>query len=274
MDNLAHTLGPMLERSYERQPTCYLRALEAHLLSGAFTPTQGHVLDIGCAQGFFETLLGQPLERITGIDLARHQLVKRGRRSVQASAQALPFASGAFTIVFSNSVLEHVRGIEETLREAYRVLSDEGALLITVPFNNRAYHKSRAFSFFEKRYMRMHAVTAYLEDSQWQTLFGKAGFKIASVRYYLPYRMAYRVFFWNSLLNLGAGRFRVSVALKKLSLLLSRCGIDFLRPLMDSFGKRLFAPLLGPSGSSGSFGDFHNVLYVLHKKSRREQHRE
>lgn len=57
-------------------------------------------------------------------------------RSVQGDALALPFATGDFTVVFSNSVIEHLHSWENQAafaREALRIAGPDGALWIQTP---------------------------------------------------------------------------------------------------------------------------------------------
>jgi SAM-dependent methyltransferase len=54
---------------------------------------------------------------------------------VQADGQTLPFQAATFDLVFSHSVIEHVRDAEDYLRECFRVLRPGGVLyLSTAPY--------------------------------------------------------------------------------------------------------------------------------------------
>lgn len=48
----------------------------------------------------------------------------------------LEFPSGIFTLVICNHVLEHIKADELAINELYRVLSDDGFALVTVPIRN------------------------------------------------------------------------------------------------------------------------------------------
>jgi SAM-dependent methyltransferase len=77
------------------------------------------VLDIGCGDGFWSTMLGFLGGHVTGIDVSELHVNVAARRSkvngladsvvsLQASVHDLPFASETFDIVFGNAILHHV----------------------------------------------------------------------------------------------------------------------------------------------------------------------
>jgi SAM-dependent methyltransferase len=70
-----------------------------------------------------------------GLQLLKHEMP---RGSVAAAlVESLPFRAGTFHGVFSHGVVEHFEdGPVAALREARRVLVDEGLLVLAVPYNN------------------------------------------------------------------------------------------------------------------------------------------
>lgn len=86
------------------------------------------VLEVGCNLGLNLTrMAANPGFTVTGIDVCHHALVagrKRLARAMlaQASAYDLPFADGAFDMVFTCGVLIHVppAGRERAMREIHR----------------------------------------------------------------------------------------------------------------------------------------------------------
>lgn len=90
----------------------------------------------GCGTlNFFEELYPWP-ERITALGLhdgvgfrARYP----GIRYVQGDALSLPFADGAFDVVFSNAVVEHVGGREEQRRFVSEALRVGRRVFVTTP---------------------------------------------------------------------------------------------------------------------------------------------
>ena len=103
----------------------------------------GRMLDVGCGPGHIPPALLERVPRgiVVGIDAAatmlahaeRHRLASphAARISYRVSdAKELPFEDGEFDAVFSNTVLHHIPEPVSFLREAGRVLSPAGVLLI------------------------------------------------------------------------------------------------------------------------------------------------
>jgi SAM-dependent methyltransferase len=102
-----------------------LRAVEARFYQ-PLLPLEEPVLDVGCGDGHFASIaFPRPLQ--AGIDPALPSLQEAqgwgGYHGLaQAVGDALPFSSGHFSTVVSNSVLEHIPAVEPVLAEISRVL--------------------------------------------------------------------------------------------------------------------------------------------------------
>jgi ubiquinone/menaquinone biosynthesis C-methylase UbiE len=105
----------------------------------------GRVLDAGCGGGGMPLSLAEEADSVVGIDLeprfrdAGLRLAReRGVTNLtfaQADGQALPFADGAFDLVLSHAVIEHVADAPRYLRECARVLGKGGWMyLSTAPY--------------------------------------------------------------------------------------------------------------------------------------------
>jgi len=111
------------------------RAIEARWL--ASLPLADPLLDLGCGDGLFaERTFTRPLT--VGLDRNPDELaIARSRRCYRSLAAAdgsrLPFRSGAFATVISNSVLEHLADLPGTLAEVRRVLRPGGRFWFSVP---------------------------------------------------------------------------------------------------------------------------------------------
>lgn len=93
------------------------------------------MLDIGCGTGKNVESFNSQGE-CWGVDYSRRALQfcrkRKLKNVVQGSAEKLPFPSHSFEVVSLLDVLEHVDE-EKTLQEAYRVLKNNGLMIITVP---------------------------------------------------------------------------------------------------------------------------------------------
>ena len=97
---------------------------------------QAKILEVGCGTGATLKSL-HSFGKVVGIDVSMAALRysrDRGIRNVlQASGTALPFVDGAFDLVVSMDVLEHVEGDVHMLEQLYRVLKPQGILILIVP---------------------------------------------------------------------------------------------------------------------------------------------
>ncbi len=94
----------------------------------------GVVLDVGCADRWVEKYLSTNTHYL-GVDYwetGKH--LYRARPDIYADAACLPVASSSCDCVVLLEVLEHVRAPAATLREAARVLTPGGSLLLSIPF--------------------------------------------------------------------------------------------------------------------------------------------
>jgi SAM-dependent methyltransferase len=106
---------------------------------------RGRVLDAGCGGGGMPLSLAEEAGSVVGIDPApRFEDAgvrlgrERGLRNLyfaQADGMALPFRNGAFDLVLSHAVIEHVADAPLYLREMARVLAPGGHMyLSTAPY--------------------------------------------------------------------------------------------------------------------------------------------
>ena len=104
------------------------------------------MLDIGCGNGLYTLALASLARKTVGIDIRQEVLteasknkIKLGRDTefIRAAAESLPLCGSIFDAVLFIEVLEHVQSEEGVLREANRVLKNDGYLLIYVP--NKLY---------------------------------------------------------------------------------------------------------------------------------------
>jgi ubiquinone biosynthesis O-methyltransferase len=107
------------------------------------------VLDAGCGAGYGSAELARAAESVTGVDrapeaiaFARAHYAHHNVRFEQASCEALPQADGSFELIVAFEVIEHLEDWRGFLREARRVLTPNGQLVVSTP-NKLYYTESR-----------------------------------------------------------------------------------------------------------------------------------
>lgn len=128
----------MAEAPYQ-PATNYWRAVEIEEVIRYGLPG-GRGLDLGCGDGHLMAIIlrhaGQ--RDLAGVDIDPKETSLAARRNiyreiVTAAGDRIGFPDSHFQFVISNSVLEHIANIEQTLAEVARVLRTEGRFIFTVP---------------------------------------------------------------------------------------------------------------------------------------------
>lgn len=179
------------------------RLIEGHLLrEKSFVRP---VLDIGCGDGLFASMLFD--DKIDeGLDYdaketARATAAGRYLHVTTGSATSMPFPDASFATLFSNSVLEHIPGIEQVMREAFRVLRPGGVFHFTVPtprFEEQslphrllsAMGMKKGAARFAEAYNSFWQHHNVHDQEGWSSLARAAGFEIQEAHTYCPPRVA------------------------------------------------------------------------------------
>jgi len=107
-------------------------------LTYEWLPNINKLLDIGCAYGYYTKFYLNKCKNVYGID-PNEDLIKIAKKRYPkikfkiGSAEKIPFKDNYFDVVLLNDVLEHVNNEEKTLSEIYRVLKENGIIILTVP---------------------------------------------------------------------------------------------------------------------------------------------
>ncbi|MEE2887680.1 MAG: methyltransferase domain-containing protein [Planctomycetota bacterium] len=121
----------------------------------------GRIIDLGTGPGDNPILIAQacPEAKVLGVDAAATMLeIARAKAAAagladrigfeQAEVKALPYQSGSFDGVFSNTILHHIPEPVMFLREAWRILRPGGVLLIRDLY--RPDHVDTAWALVDK----------------------------------------------------------------------------------------------------------------------------
>jgi len=126
------------------EPSYIWRAGQARrltmILDAAGDRLNERVLENGCGVGMYVEHLAPHCAAITGreYDFERAEAARRlSEQIINAAGENLPFAEGAFSLIVSHEVLEHVQDDALALREMVRVLRSGGRIALFVP--NRGY---------------------------------------------------------------------------------------------------------------------------------------
>lgn len=135
------------------------------------------ILDIGAGSGSNYELLTN-FGAVTGIEpspIAVKLAIHKGITDlVVASAEQIPFENDTFNLVTLMDVLEHLPDENKALSEAYRVLSKEGRIFVTVPALKILWTNHDAINNHYRRYSKRE-ITEILEA---------AGFQIEKISFY------------------------------------------------------------------------------------------
>jgi ubiquinone/menaquinone biosynthesis C-methylase UbiE len=124
------------------------------------------ILDSGCGSGYFSAELAKTALSVIGTDfsdifvaLCKEKYKQIPNLSFQRHdiTDQMPFKDIQFNIVISKMVLQYVKDIHLFAKEAYRVLSPKGHLIIAVdhPFNTQFYYAQKLAGSSNPKYQSL-----------------------------------------------------------------------------------------------------------------------
>jgi SAM-dependent methyltransferase len=167
------------------------------------------VLEIGCGNGSFASLLLPEIDWGVDVNPREVELCARGNRTYRRiacmDARRLKFADGVFATVFANCVIEHIPDLARVLAECRRVLRPGGAFIATVPLAEMNRHLLLRKSWYAR--WRAEQLQHYhlWEENAWTEALSQAGFTSFQTTPYLSARMCE---LWDRVdgpLSMGAG---------------------------------------------------------------------
>jgi 2-polyprenyl-3-methyl-5-hydroxy-6-metoxy-1,4-benzoquinol methylase len=97
-----------------------------------------NILDIGCGNGKFASLLGKTTKaKVVGIDVSETAVALASQRieahRVDVGQEIYPFNDGHFEGIFCGEVIEHLFDTDHLLDEIKRIMSEDGFCILTTP---------------------------------------------------------------------------------------------------------------------------------------------
>jgi len=99
-----------------------------------------NVLDLGCGCGEFARVLAKEfnIKHIFGVDIDKVAVNSALEKGIQASlcnidTDKLPYQNGFFDTIFCGDIIEHLTNPDHLLEECYRLLKNDGYLMIVTP---------------------------------------------------------------------------------------------------------------------------------------------
>jgi len=118
----------------------------------------GKILDVGCGTKPYQKLFSS--SEYIGLEIDSDENRKNKNADYFYDGEKFPFPDHEFDSVIINEVLEHIFNPDTFLTEVYRVLKNQGKLLITVPFvwdeHEQPYDYARYSSFGLKYLVEKH----------------------------------------------------------------------------------------------------------------------
>jgi SAM-dependent methyltransferase len=152
------------------------------------------VLDVGCGDAFWWTLLVANREKVFGIDISEREVRQAASRihAIRGDiSRTVPFAGERFSELIGNCSLEHVRDINSALRNMHACAAERARLVLFVPTPSWAF-QGRVQTFLLRRLPRLAMTVAgamngffqhwHLYDSAvWASLLERNGWRVKEI---------------------------------------------------------------------------------------------
>lgn len=178
----------------QASPSELWRGVEIELLKQKWQKYfTGKILDLGCGEGeiakevFNKGLSFVKLEWGLDNDPVMVSKAKQSgiyKKVILGEASKIDLPAGGVDLVFSNSVLEHIKAIDKVLPEIQRILKPGGWLIATMPTDQLGEYLGwgRLYGWwFNYKYHHCHLYSL----DKWKKLLQKAGLKVVDSYHYL-----------------------------------------------------------------------------------------
>lgn len=130
----------------------------------------GKILDVGCGDGYITSLIFEKFKGVIGIDISE-KAIKLAREKNQgvtfavASCTNLPFSDRSFDTIVASEVIEHVNYNDgkSFLKEARRVLTPKGRIIISTPNLSNIYMKYLQVFYKNPEHLKEYTKKEFVE---------------------------------------------------------------------------------------------------------------
>ncbi|MDT0215269.1 bifunctional glycosyltransferase/class I SAM-dependent methyltransferase [Rothia sp. ARF10] len=146
------------------------------------------VLDVGCSDGHFASLVRAMGHRVVGVDLVKHDgIAERVDGFVEADLnQGLPVEAGSgYDVVVAGDVLEHVIDPDALMADMVGRLATDGQILVSVPNFGHWYPRARSASGtfdYDQRGPLDRGHVRFFTRRSFERLIANAGLRIVERR--------------------------------------------------------------------------------------------
>ncbi len=144
------------------------------------------LMDIGTGPGWLPKIASRFTKNVFAVDVSKNQ-IKLAEKYIgkpnftfrKGSFYKIPARDKSFDVVIASEVLEHLEFPDKALSEAFRILKDEGVLIITVPYKEKIKYTTCMHCY------KLTSVNGHLHSFDLKSLkniLQKSGFRIVSYR--------------------------------------------------------------------------------------------
>ena len=192
--------GEIIFSKYQSIAHSFWRSQELSLINRYRNFLQAPVMDFGCGDGSFASVIFDRIDFGVDVDPDALRLAKKyGIYStlLLSTNTSIPVNSSSLRSIFSNSVLEHLYDLDSILAEINRILIMGGVFIFSVP--TIQFYQDLVKYFGEREANRINKEYVHrniFSQSEWQDLLISHGFSMLEVRQYQPdwFTFAYRMF--------------------------------------------------------------------------------